>query len=104
MIRKYLKELESFKLIRIQRQGVNKPNIYHFLDFYKENSEIFKSEFKQKNTLKANNKVDVHNSEVPTKSLDLAEVHNSEVPKVHSSEVQELHNNEAKVYTNKNNQ
>lgn len=33
-IREILKELEKAGYLKIQRQGLNKPNIYHFLDFY----------------------------------------------------------------------
>lgn len=33
-VREILKELEREGFLQIQRQGLNKPNIYHFLDFY----------------------------------------------------------------------
>ncbi len=39
-VRNILKDLEKKKLIMIERQGFNRPNIYHFLDFTQTRKDI----------------------------------------------------------------
>ena len=46
-VRNILKDLDRKKLIMIERQGFNRPNIYHFLDFYKTRADIV-AEYKAK--------------------------------------------------------